>query len=47
MKKIIHFIFWCFGWRIDKIAPVDVKKCVIVVGPIPQIGILFLGEWLF
>jgi 1-acyl-sn-glycerol-3-phosphate acyltransferase len=33
MKKIIHFIFWCFGWRIDKIAPVDVKKCVIVVGP--------------
>lgn len=33
MKKIIQFIFWIFGWKIDMHAPVGIKKCVIVVGP--------------
>ncbi len=33
MKKIIQFIFWVFGWRIDQHAPTGIKKCVIVVGP--------------
>ena len=33
MKKIIRFIFWVFGWRIDQHAPTGIKKCVIVVGP--------------
>jgi 1-acyl-sn-glycerol-3-phosphate acyltransferase len=33
MKKIIQFIFWIFGWKIDKHAPIGIKKCVIVVGP--------------
>lgn len=33
MKKIIRFIFWCIGWTIDDNVPMNVKKCVIVVGP--------------
>lgn len=33
MKKLVRFIFWLTGWKIDERSPEGINKCVIVVGP--------------
>lgn len=33
MRKFAWFLLRLMGWKIDKAAPEDVKKCVVVVGP--------------
>jgi 1-acyl-sn-glycerol-3-phosphate acyltransferase len=47
MKKIVRFIFWLFGWEIDKRTPDGVKKCVIVVGPHTSNWDFVLGKMAF
>ena len=47
MKKIVRFIFWLFGWKIDERTPEGVKKCVIVVGPHTSNWDFVLGKMAF
>jgi 1-acyl-sn-glycerol-3-phosphate acyltransferase len=47
MKKIVRFIFWVFGWKIDDRAPDGIKKCVIVVGPHTSNWDFVLGKMAF
>lgn len=47
MKKIIRFIFWLLGWKIDKRTPEGIKKCVIVVGPHTSNWDFVLGKMAF
>jgi 1-acyl-sn-glycerol-3-phosphate acyltransferase len=47
MKKIVRFIFWIIGWKIDERAPEGIKKCVIVVGPHTSNWDFVLGKMAF
>jgi len=47
MKKIVRFIFWVIGWKIDERAPEGIKKCVIVVGPHTSNWDFVLGKMAF
>jgi 1-acyl-sn-glycerol-3-phosphate acyltransferase len=47
MKKIVRFIFWLFGWKIDERTPEGIKKCVIVVGPHTSNWDFVLGKMAF
>ena len=47
MKKIIRFIFWLIGWKIDERTPEGIKKCVIVVGPHTSNWDFVLGRMAF
>ena len=47
MKKIVRFIFWVIGWKIDERAPEGIKKCVIVVGPHTSNWDFILGKMAF
>ena len=47
MKKIVRFIFWVIGWKIDERAPEGIKKFVIVVGPHTSNWDFVLGKMAF
>ncbi|MEN9301816.1 MAG: hypothetical protein RL264_245 [Bacteroidota bacterium] len=47
MKKIIRFLFWLFGWKIDKTSPEGTKKCVVVVGPHTSNWDFIIGKMAF
>jgi len=47
MKKIVRFIFWLIGWKIDERTPEGIKKCVIVVGPHTSNWDFVLGKMAF
>lgn len=47
MKKIIRFLFWLFGWKIDKASPEGTKKCVVVVGPHTSNWDFIIGKMAF
>jgi 1-acyl-sn-glycerol-3-phosphate acyltransferase len=47
MRLIVRFFFWLFGWKIDKNAPVGVKKCVVIMGPHTSNWDFVLGKMAF
>ncbi len=47
MKYLAKFIFWIFGWKIDKQTPNGIKKCVVVVGPHTSNWDFILGRLAF
>ena len=47
MKLIVRFLFWIFGWKIDKRTPLGVEKCVIVMGPHTSNWDFVLGKMAF
>ena len=47
MKWIVRFLFWIFGWKIDKHTPSGVDKCVIVMGPHTSNWDFVLGKMAF
>ena len=47
MRKLIRFIFWLFGWKIDERAPEGEKKFVVVVGPHTSNWDFIMGKMAF
>ena len=47
MRSIVRFLFWVFGWKIDKYVPSGVHKCVIVMGPHTSNWDFVLGKMAF
>ena len=47
MKLIVRFLFWIFGWKIDKHTPSGVSKCVVIMGPHTSNWDFVLGKMAF
>ena len=47
MRLIVRFVFFIIGWKIDKNPPLNVRKCVVVMGPHTSNWDFVLGKMAF